>query len=338
MAQVSAETSMRYGKKTPYFIPPTFLYKQKNGITPHLCQVVALSEVTAYRFADWMSVCGFDLNLIFSVQLRIHTARTVLVTPGHNVAACGSSAVAWNSKLQKSNRRYFFAKIGSRDAVVYPRLLPGSIVRADRYYSPHVLNRTSADDLLWLVEHPGGLTCCHVKRVDNEHIVLLPNHPPLSAWPLLLSREAQILGLVDLELRPREPARFEPMCRAAKSDPLPMSSCRSSRMSFSNLLRVSRARTGLTFRAAHDMTMMVARLLGNQDYGIALGLLSDYEATDKLPRHIAKIMSLCIVYGIDPWELLQASGININDSDKAPLFSQDRRGDLPAARDCELGG
>src|ERR1700736_3332274 len=81
MCRVSALTCMRYGKKTPYFIPPTFLYKQKNGITPHICQIVALSQVTAYRFADWMNVCGFDLNLIFALQLKVHTERTAIVTP-----------------------------------------------------------------------------------------------------------------------------------------------------------------------------------------------------------------------------------------------------------------
>jgi hypothetical protein len=325
MAQVSAMTSMCYGKKTRYFLPPTFLHKQKKGITPRICQIAALSQVSGYRFADWMKVFGFDLRLILALQLKIHTERTVLVTPDRTVTAWGSSLVVWNSRFQKSNGRYCYAKIGSRDAVVYPRLLPGSIVRADRSYSPHVLDDASADDRLWLVEHPGGLTCCYVKRVDTEHVVLLPNRPPLSAWPLRLSWEARILGLVDLELRPREAAQFEPMCGPTKSELLPMAPHGSSSISFSKLLRVSRSRAGLTLRAAHEMTTRVAQLLRNRDYGIALGLLSDYEAMDKLPRHVAKIMSLCIIYGIDPCELAEAGGIRIDDSDKAPLFLHDGR-------------
>lgn len=333
MARVSALTSMRYGEKTPYFIPPTFLYRQKHGITPHICQIVALSRVTGYRFADWMNVCGFDLKLILALQLKIHTERTAIVTPDHAVPACDSSVVPWNSRLQKSNGRYFFAKIGSRDAVVYPSLLPGSIVRADRSYSPRVLDDASADDRLWLVEHPGGLTCCYVKRVDTEHVVLLPSHPPLSAWPLRLSREARILGLVDLELRPREAAQFEPMSGPTKSELLPMAPHVSSSMGFSTLLRVSRSRAGLTLRAAHEMTMRIARLLGNRDYSIALGLLSDYEAMNKLPRHVAKIMSLCIIYGIDPCELMGACGIHIDDSNKAPLYPHDRQAICARAHD-----
>lgn len=326
IAQVSALTGMRYGKKSSYFIPPTFLFRQKRGITPHICQIVALSEITGYRFTDWLNVCGFDLKLILTLQLRIHTERTAIVTPAHTFPEHGSTLVAWNSRPQ-TNGRYFFAKIGSRDAVVYPRLIPGSIVRADRSYSPHALDDASSADRLWLVEHSGGLTCCHVKRVDTEHVVLLPNRPPLSSWPLHLSREARILGLVDLELRPRETTQFEPMCAPTKSDLFPMTP-HGRNTGFSKLLRVSRSRAGLTLRAAHEMTRRVATLLENRHYRIALGMLSDYEAVDKLPRHVAKIMSLCIVYGIDPWELIEASGIHIDDSNKPTLFPEDSSTDL----------
>ena len=61
------------------------------------------------------------------------------------------------------------------------------------------------------------------------------------------------------------------------------------KMRFSELLRISRARTGLTFRVAHGLTRAIAQILGDPEYAIALGLLSDYEAMSKLPRHIAKI-------------------------------------------------
>jgi hypothetical protein len=71
--------------------------------------------------------------------------------------------------------------------------------------------------------------------------------------------------------------------------------------------------------------MRVARLLGKREHGIALGLLSDYEAMNRLPRHAAKIMSLCIIYSIDLFELLRAAGVYIDDSDKAPLVPVDER-------------
>jgi hypothetical protein len=76
------------------------------------------------------------------------------------------------------------------------------------------------------------------------------------------------------------------------------------------------------------MTMRIAKLLGNRQYGIALGLLSDYEATNRLPRHVAKIMSLCITYGIDPFELVGTGGIQIDDSGKTPLAPHDGQCDL----------
>jgi hypothetical protein len=323
VTQVSAMTRKLYGMKSPYFIPPTFLYKQKKGITPHICQIVALSEITRYRFADWMDLCGFNLRLILPLQLTIHTERTAILTPHHSVPTCDCT-FPWNSMHAKPNERFLFAKIGSRDAVVHPRLLPGSIVRADRCYSPRILD--NANDYLWLVEHAGGLTCCHVKRIDKEHVVLQPNRPPLSAWPLRLSTEARILGLVDLELRPREAGPFEPMCGGAtKSGIIPIAPHTSGRIGISRLLRWSRSRTGLTLRAAHGMTVRIAQLLRNKDYSIALGLLSDYEAMNKLPRHVTKLMSLCVIYGIDLWDLTEAGGIHIDDSDKSTLFRYETR-------------
>jgi hypothetical protein len=317
MTQISAATIACYGKKTPFFVPPTFLYKQKEGVTPHACQILALSQVTGYRFADWLRICGFDLGLILAIQLQIHVERTVLVTPDHAATAFRTPPAPWNATSRNSSNRYLFAKIGSSDAVVYPEIFPGSVVRADVCYSQEALCN-SAKDALWLVEHPGGLTCCHVERLDDKHILLHPNRPPSPAWPLHLNVEAQVLGLVDLELRPRE-ASEQSVFLPTKFDhrPIPPHSDRA--MSFSRLIRVSRSRAGLTLRAAHNLTRAVARLLGNRDFGIALGQLSDYEATDRLPRHVSKVMSLCIVYGIDPFDLMATVGIRVDDCDKMPL-------------------
>lgn len=327
MTDVSSLTSTRYGKKSAYFIPRTFLYRQRQGGTPHICQIVALSQITGYRFIDWVKIYGFDLRLIPALQLRIHTERTSIVTKG--IPSGDPSIVLRDPSLQKENERYLFAKIGSRDAVAYPTVVPGSIVRADRRHASDVFDKASDDDRLWLVEHPGGLTCCYVKPVDSQHVVLLPNCPPLSGWPLRLSSEVRILGLVDLELRPREPAQYRPMCGVARYEFLPrVGRYQSSSVDLSTLLRVSRMRSGLTLRAAHEMTMRIVELLGNVEYRIALGLLSDYEAMNRVPRHVAKIMSLCIIYGIDPFELIGACGIHIDDTGKAPLVPHGGRSDL----------
>jgi hypothetical protein len=91
------------------------------------------------------------------------------------------------------------------------------------------------------------------------------------------------------------------------------------KMSLPGLLRRARGRTGLTFRAAREVTEAIARILGDPDYAIGLGLLSDYEAMDRLPRHIAKIISLCIAYCLDIRQLLETVGVYVDDSDKVPL-------------------
>src|SRR5258708_7239922 len=81
LAQLSARSSDQYGRASPYFIPPTFLYKLLTGVTPHVCQIAALSAITRHPFTDWMTAFGFDLAQIPRLQVRLHRERTVLVTP-----------------------------------------------------------------------------------------------------------------------------------------------------------------------------------------------------------------------------------------------------------------
>lgn len=321
MLELSAQTRIRFGEESPYFIPRTFLYKQKTGITPHICQLVALSEVTGYRFIDWMSVCGFDLNLILQLQLILPNERTILISLGNSFVPNSLAAEETSSTALPHEQRYYYAKIGSSDAVAYPDVRPGSIVRADRCYSNEIFKDTVSSKRLWLVQHPGGLTCCRIKRIGKEEVVLFPHLPPLSAWPLRLSVQARILGLVDGQSCSPPELNYEPMRRVADSAPSFLPSSEKGKMTFSGVLRRSRLRTGLTFRQAHKMTLQIARLLQNRDFGISISLLSDYEAMNKLPRHIAKIITLCVIYGIDLRELLQAAEIELHDSGKRPLFA-----------------
>lgn len=315
---------MRYGRNSPYFIPPTFRFRLRQRVSPRLHQIVALSQITGYRFSDWMKFFGFDLASVFALQLELHHERTAMITPCDLIAAedCASSNQVTNQPKMAS--RYVFAKVGTRDAVLYPRVVPGSIVRADRWCHPQDSAECPGDQRIWLVEHTAGLTCCYVKPIDSEHVILLPNFPPLSPWPLRLGREARILGLVDLEFRPRRASPSRPLDAVSiRESPLVPHAATSGTLAFSSLLRASRARAGLTLRAAHQMTLRVARLLGNREYGIALGLLSDYEALNKIPRHVAKLISLSAVYGIDPLELLRTAGIRVDDRAKASFGLSD---------------
>lgn len=337
VTQLSDATRRRYGNKSPYFIPPTFLYKLKSGVTPHICQVVALSECTGYRFIDCLRMCGFDLRQVPRLQMRLHVERTVLLTPiegclqsfppplslayeeGWRSPACSNpEAGEWGG-----SGRYRFAKIGTADALLHPRLLPGSIVRVDRCYANRNrgVGRACPSDLLWLVEQPDGLTCCQVRWIDDRQIVLLPGRPPWGFWPLHVPTEARILGVVDLDLSPPRPVMLPARAGPIDLERLapPPHRTETETMSLSHLLRTSRRRTGLTFRAAHRLTRAIAQILGSREYAIALGLLSDYEAMGRLPRHIAKILSLCVLYCMDIRELMEAAGVHIDDSAKLAL-------------------
>jgi hypothetical protein len=346
VGRLSAITGKRYGSRSPYFIPATFLYKLRSGVTPHVCQIVALSESTGYRFVDWMQMCGFDLHQIPRLQMQLHAERTVLITPidfgpayfvprsSVDEAACDSSMSPQPGEARRpGSGRYLFAKVGSGDAQLCPALVPGSVVRVDRCYPERLRSAesTSLRSLLWLVEQPRGLTCCHVRWIDDRQVVLLPSRPPWGSWPLRLPNEARILGLVDTEGRPLNPAQPQPRTRPMTIAPLLPQPQGTKRMRFSDLLRISRGRSGLTFRAAQRLTGAIAQILRSRDHAIALGLLSDYEAMGRLPRHIAKIVSLCITYCMDIRELMEAAGVNIDDSAKMPLPMLNRA--LPVLHD-----
>jgi hypothetical protein len=350
IAQLSISTGRLYGDRSSHFIPPTFLYKLRSGVTPHICQIVALSQSTGYRFVDWMHILGFGLQQIPRLQVQLHAGRTTLITPiefespsfrpwlsssnstGFQAVRGGSRLsmrVRLGENLRTEDGRYCFAKIGQHDALISRKLFADMIVRVDRSCRrpPDDCDSRSLQQLLWLVEHPGGLACSHLRWIGQDQVVLQPSRPPLGSLPLCLSREGRVLGLV-VDLDPAatrlEPPQFRgrPMKwqhSFASSSPAPSSPPASEKVSFSALLRAARARTGLTFRAAHELTKAIARISGNPDYAIGLGPLSDYETMNRLPRHVAKIISLCIVYCIDIRQLLEAAGVYVDDSTKMPL-------------------
>jgi hypothetical protein len=336
ITQLSAGTRGRYGSRSPYFIPPSFLYRLRSGVRPHVCQIVALSESTGYRFVDWLRMFGFDLHQIPRLQILLHPRRTILVTPMEDCfepflprpsLGCerGESSTPWPGPGEwSSRRRYLFVKIGSADAAGHSRLVPGNILRVDREYTQRVrgLDPVSMSRLLWLVEHPSGLACTQVRWIDDRQIVLLPSRPPWGDWPLHVPTEARILGLVDTNVYPLQHGKVQPR---AGLEPFPLPQPTEEPTKFSDLLRTSRGRAGLTFRAAQQLTHAIARILGNREYRIALGMLSDYEAMGRLPRQIAKILSLCIIYCMDVREVMESAGVPIDDSAKLSLPVSDGR-------------
>src|SRR6185437_7575139 len=82
------------------------------------------------------------LRQIPRLQMLLHSSRTVLVTPVENgcdfsLPQCYPGENVYGLSSSRGNR-YVFAKIGSRDAEIYPGLFAGSIVRIDCLESDHL--------------------------------------------------------------------------------------------------------------------------------------------------------------------------------------------------------
>ena len=140
---------------------------------------------------------GFDLREVPRLQMRLHTERTVLITPDEEwfqpspppssyYDGVWSASTRAQAERWTGSGRYLFARIGTADALVCPQLMPGSILRVDRRYTHRMKDaaRGSMDDRFWLVEQPGGLTCTQVRWIDDQQIVPLPCRPPRGNWPL----------------------------------------------------------------------------------------------------------------------------------------------------------
>lgn len=334
LAQLSARSSDQYGRTSSYFVPPTFLYRLVTGVTPHVCQIAAFSAITRHRFTDWMTAFGFDLAQIPRLQVRLHRERTVLVTPvetdtngmvSRTTAPCPvartrtplRSAAAPPKRLDEP---YLYARIGTANNPTFPELLPGSIVRVDTRNNGFASFSADANSgPIYLVERVGGLTCCRVKQLDDRQILLLSGQSTQSSFPLRLDEEARILGRVDTELRPSQVTHVS---NSAADSGMTTSLLRRNSQTTPKLcalLQTSRQRSGLTFRSAHDISISVAQILHDKHYAISIGLLSDYETIDTPPRHTAKIMTLCILYGIDFFEYLNCADIQFDDSLKSPM-------------------
>lgn len=309
VSEVSRLTRARYGAESSYFIADTFISKIRKGVSPHLCQIAALSEVTCCPFADLMQHFGFDLRQITRLQIKLLVDRTVLVKPNESFTVPYSDY-----------SRYLYAKIGRQDGMAFPEIMPGSIVRIDTSQTSGVsTSKANGRRPLYVVDHLRGLSCCYVTAVNDTEILLTPHYLPYGCLQLRLGEQARILGVVDAELRPSQGIEIP---NPAVSDgferrvPIP---AMEAPQRVSQLLRNSRERVGLHFRQARDLTARVGQELGNDEYAIALGTLSDYEAVDAVPRHVSKIISLCIVYAIDFAGYLRSAGIALNPSAQRAL-------------------
>ncbi len=336
--QVSQRTRVLYGRSSPYFIPHNLYYDLGLGtFSPSLHQLFALSSISDYRLNDWLRIFGFNPEDIARLRILLPSTRTMLLDSS---LADPESWVLWfrnkpgnlpppaiaplgqlldfgpprrlHSVSQARRNHCVYAKIGLEDALAFPDLLPGSVVRANTRLAKAMLPAASgkARHCLFLIEHANGICCCRLQAVGGNRVM------PLSTLPyaqveLQLQDEVRILGVLDPEIRslakPEHPDVPKELAEYWRPRALAPEQARLSR-----LLRRTRLKLGLSFRSVSALSRHIA-------YFTAPGSLSDYEARDTPPRHIHKAITLCAVYGLHFSTFLQSIGLHLNQAGKDPI-------------------
>jgi hypothetical protein len=365
--RVSQQSARIFGRSSRYYVPHN-LYSDvaDAGLPPTIHQVFALSQITNYLAVDWLSVFGFDLDAIPRLQLAAPRQRTTLLDssvfdayawipwfserhgagPAPPIAPLGQFLASASPKrardvLGLSRRRFLYAKIGEADRQAFPQFVPRSIVRVDtkRAPSPPLDTKGDGDRRFFFVECDFGCTCSQVVMPSKDTVILLSRECSCTQVELRLGKQARILGVVDAEIRPlgdygpmpvpaRSPALSKPRPRHA-SNPSP---------DLRDLLRNARTRAGLSFREASALSRWIAGMLSDKRYFSAASTLSDFETLLEPPRHIQRIISLCVLYCIDFWQFLRVSGLTLDQAGREPIPDQlvgrevpGRGNDLPMA-------
>jgi hypothetical protein len=344
--QVSRKTRALYGRSSPYFIPHNLYYDLGLGtFSPSLHQLFALSSISGYRLNDWLRVFGFNPEDIARLQVLLPSSRTLLLDSS---LADPESWVRWfrnkrgnlqtpaiaplgqlldvapptrlDSISQATSNNFVYAKIGLEDALAFPDLLPGSIVRADTRLAKGMLPAPNgkARHRLFLIEHANGICCCRLQAVGKNRLLPLSTQLPYAQVELQLQQEVRILGVLDLEIRslakPEQPDVPRKLAEYWRPQALPPEHER-----LGPLLRRTRLRLGLSFRDLSALSRRIATELGDEQYFTAPGSLSDYEALDTPPRHIHKAITLCAVYGLHFSTFLRSIGLHLDQAGKDPI-------------------
>src|SRR5580692_4902799 len=339
--RVSQQSTEIFGRSSRFYVPHNLYYDVAGpSLMPTIHQMLALSHITNYRLSDWLAVFGFDLDQISRLQLLIPRLRTTLLDssvydlhawipwfadrpstgPVPPIAPLGQFLASATPRhaaelLVLNKKRFLYAKVGEGDVLAFPHLAPYSIVRIDERRSEKLLSegRSNHAPRLFLVEHASGYTCSELLVLDKDRIVLHSPERPCAQLELRLGREARILGAVDAEIRSLTGHRTVEMPHRLAGSPKPPPLREPGlQTNLKDLLRSARLLVGVSFREASGMSQWVASRLADQLYFAAPSTLSDYETLSDPPRHIQKIITLCVLYCIDFQEFLRASGLPLD--------------------------
>ena len=330
-----------------FHVPPNLYHAlDHRGFSPSIHQLFALSRLSDFRLVDWLAVFGVVLDDIPRLQATLPSRYTTLID--ENIYDDHSWGLSFQPvargfapgsirPLQEwlrighprrcdgvndgPNSEFVYAKIGWYDAFAFPELLPGSIVRVAKHQRLDTRkSSTGPTGSLFLVEHAKGLVCSKLYVADRNRVVLCPSQLPFAQVELDLKREVRIVGTVDFELRSTAAAACAKVPRylARFWIPTPLEEL-PDKLHLDRLLRRARQRSGLTFREASAKSGLIARVLGNKEFFCAPGSLSDYETAAQAPRHIHKMFSLCVLYSLNAWEFMNATGLRPSEAGKEAM-------------------
>jgi hypothetical protein len=306
--------------------------------------VFALSQVSGYRFSDWLRLLGCDLEDIPRLEVLLPSKRTMLLDsslvdadawiPWFRNRARSASVppiaplaqlleVSPSKRLrflsEVGKRGYLYAKIGLQDALAFPNLIPGSIVRVNPRFPndciPKTNGATSAQ--IFLIEHSKGLFCCRLRNIENGIVVPIGTSLSYAQVELQVPREVRIAGVADLEIRPmllaEQPEVPKDLVKHWKPRPLV------TEKKIGQLLRAARTKLRLSLREVAGMSRNIAGLLGDGRYFVSPSSLCDYELLNAPPRHLHKAITLCSLYGLEFRVFLKAIGIVLEEAGTEPM-------------------
>lgn len=346
--RISRQSAQIFGRSSTFFLPHNLCHGGAGGSPiPTIQQMLALSHITNYRLVDWLAVFGFDLDQIPHLRLLIPRKRTVLLDssvydtqawiswfverpqagPMPSIAPLGQFLHAAPPKrasdiLALNRRRFLYGKVGDQDSYALPHLAPGSIVRVDVQRSNELFldAKTKGVKPFFLVEHESGYSCSRLRMLTGDRVLLYATQNPCAQRELRLGKNAQILGVVDAEFRCLLHRPTSPVSPGSSVFPKPRRVHSLERQtSLRLLLRESRLSAGLSFREASSASRFIATKLSDELHFTAAGTLSDYETLSAPPRHIQKIITLCVLYGIEFWQFLRASGLRLDEEGREPM-------------------
>lgn len=345
LSQISQASAARFGRSSPYFLPHTLYHEFRQGtFSPSLHQVFALSQASGYQFFDWLRALGCDLEGIPRLQAFLPSKRTMLVDSS---LVDANAWIPWFRNRARStsvppiapltqllevtaprrlgflsaigNRGFLYARIGRQDALAFPDLIPGSIVRVNPRFSNSRIPKPNgaASTEIFLIEHKKGLLCCRLRVLEKGVIVPIGTSLSYAQVEMKIPREVQIVGAADLEIRPMRPTEQPEVPRDLGTHWKPQPLVTHKKLA--QLLRASRTKVQLSLREVAEISRKIARLLGDERYFVSPSSLCDYELFNTPPRHFHKVISICCAYGLEFHVFLKAIGIALNEAGTEPI-------------------